>query len=635
MRIICTSIEIDISDCNANVRQIVDKMNEAKKMECDVLVFPELCITGYSCGDMFYHQDLIDLALKGILTIVRESTSNDIVTVVGLPYSVNDKLYDCAAVICNGSILGIIPKSNLANTNECYENRWFTSGMDNDVITVKIGKDSVPFGQPIIFEDTASGLRFGVEIGEDMWSSVSVSDVLSLLGANMIVNISAVHETVHKSDICRDMIRNLSRKQQTVYVYCAGGAFESTTDVVYSEYKGVFSVGTKIVDTSLSLEESYMISADVDISDLTAIRRKNCAFRKVYPCLYNKPYTVCFSLGSHNTEGLFINYRREPFLGELEASVVSERISVLQQRALLRKMRYTGRDKIVIGVSGGADSTVALLSCAALFRAMKWEMRNIIGVSMPGPGTTERTRLNAVRLMQLLDITVRDISIVNAVEMHIKNIQHQEGLYDITYEQTQSRERTKILMDIANKESAIVIGTGDMSEFALGWMSYSGDHISMYAVNSGIPKTVVKHMLSWYTDNAQGELKTVLTDIFNTPISPELLPLDSDGSQKQSTENLIGPYIIHDFFLYHFIVDEIRVSDLFQRACRTFPEYTRKDIKRWLSLFITRFFTRQFKRTCFSDGVQVFDAGLSPRGYWRMPSDVSPEMLLKLLEDCE
>jgi len=633
MKIICASIETEIADCYANYKMIRQIIENAKTQNADMLVFPELCITGYSCGDMFYHPDLLEAASEVLLKTAALTCNTDLLCFVGLPIAVNDCLYNCAAVLHDGRILGIVPKCYLANTGEYYEKRWFSSGWDCNAEEVRIKDHVIPFGRMMCFEDTSSSMKIGVEICEDMWAPISISDILSVSGANLIVNLSASNETVHKEERRKEIIKNLSYKQKCIYIYCSGGTSESTTDIIYSEYKGIYASGRLICENHLTDPDSRILTCETELHEILAERRKNNISHSCLPYFKADMHHISFSKKYwHETAGKA--EMREPFLGGLSPDTVSERTAFLQQKALLKKMKYTKRKKIVIGVSGGLDSTAALLSCTALFKSQKMELSNIIGVSMQGPGTTERTHGNAHKLMQLLQISELEIPITDAVSRHLENIGQPEGLYDITYEQTQSRERTKILMDLANKENALVIGTGDMSEFALGWMSYSGDQISMYALNCGIPKTIIKHMTEWYAETAENaEIREILKDILGTPVSPELLPLDNDGKQKQSTERLVGPYLLHDYFLYHFISDYSNIISLYKNACRTFPEYREKDIKRWLEIFITRFFTRQFKRTCFSDGIQIFDAGLSPRGYWRMPSDLSPELLLHKLRE--
>lgn len=632
MKIMCASIETEISNCYANFQKISERVEEAKECKADMLVLPELCITGYSCGDMFYHPDLLCTALEVLEQMAELTRDTDLICLAGLPVSVNDRLYNCAAVLHNGHILGIVPKCYLANTGEYYEKRWFSSGWDCDAREIRLHGHTIPFGQLQCFADTESNLKFGVEICEDMWASISVSDLLTTAGVNLIVNLSASNETVHKEECRKDIIRNLSCKQKSIYVYCSGSMSESTTDVIYSEYKGIYSDGSPVCETHLTEQDIQTLIGDVDLEEILAKRRKAGINHGILPFFRGQVQQTMFSK-RYYSEMSGIPIVREPFIGGLAPSVVAERTAYLQQNALLKKMQYTKRNKIVIGVSGGLDSTIALLSCVELFKREHMELKNIIGISMPGPGTTDRTHRNALLLMQALQITSLEISITDAVRQHLNNIGQKKGLYDITYEQTQSRERTKILMDLANKENALVIGTGDMSEFALGWMSYSGDQISMYALNCGIPKTVIIHMMHWYANNAEdSKIRNVLQDILSTPISPELLPLDENGMQKQSTEHLVGPYLLHDYFLYHFISDYSSITSLYKNACCTFPEYNSLDIKRWLRIFVMRFFTRQFKRSCFSDGIQVFDAGLSPRGYWRMPSDVSAEMLLQMID---
>lgn len=625
MKVRCSSIETSISDCRSNAFQIISKIEAAYKAGIELIVFPELTITGYSCGDLFFNDSLLESSLSSIKEIAKYTLDKNIMVIAGLPLGVEDKIFNCAAVILDGQIKGIVPKTYIPNTNEYYEKRWFTSSFENNVETVNIDGYDVPFGQPLIFQ--IGQVRLGLEICEDMWAPISVSSMLSSLGANLIVNLSTSNETVTKYEIRKEILKSQSFLQKCIYIYCSGGFFESTTDVVYSEYKGAYSNGRKIVETQCEKEISFEISTKESI----AFRRKNAAFstKNQYLCIQYRKIIIDNYL-KENVQTF--NLEKEPFLAGMELNELCTRVVDLQKNGLWKKINYTKRDKLIIGVSGGLDSTVALLSCTRLFNEKNISLKNIIGISMPGPGTTKRTFENSIKLMEDLGITSVTIDIKDAVQKHLENISQPKDLFDITYEQTQSRERTKILMDYANKENGLVIGTGDMSEFALGWMSYSGDQISMYALNCGIPKSVIRHLAVWYQENASAKLSEILLNIVTTPISPELLPLNDNGIQKQSTEDIVGPYLVHDFFLYYFVGGNRSIRDIYKMASCTFTEYSKECIKKWLKLFCTRFFTRQFKRTCYSDGVQIFDIGLSPRGYWRMPSDVSNDQWLEEIE---
>lgn len=646
MRITCSSGNFKVADCQHNKLQIISALEQASYAQADFLLFSELSLTGYSCGDLFYNQDLLAQAQSALQDIMLASKDKDVVTIFGLPVTIHNALYDCAAVIYNGVLLGLVPKTYLSNSNACSEKRYFASSFalkahtlsleynrlfPNSASSLSLTGQQVPVGQTLLFYDRRHQLTFGIELGEDLWSPIPKSSVLCAHGAQVIFNLSADIESVARVEARHDVMQQLSGLQKSIYVYCSGGREESTTDVLYSDYKAVFDVGTLVAESN----EQTNLTVDVDLLQCCS-QRKKVSFYNTENRLLDaavEPHWVYFA--KEHLQDHIGSYKlvREPFLSGLPIATACTRICEMQQLALLKRMQYMQRQKLIIGVSGGMDSTVALLSCVELFNSQHLPLTDIIGVNMPGAGTSARTLKNATELMAKLQIISRNIQITAAVEAHLKNISHPEQLFDITYEQTQSRERTKILMDLANQENGIVIGTGDMSEFALGWMSYAGDHISMYAINSGLPKTVVKSLLNWYSQRAEGELQQILEDIVHTPISPELLPLDENGVQQQSTESLVGSYLIHDFFLYHLITEGCGVKQLYSMACLTFTEFSQEAIWQQLEVFIKRFFTRQYKRSCFSDGVQLLDAGLSPRGYWRMPSDAECALWLKELQD--
>lgn len=624
MRIVCASIETKLGDCHHNTLAIQEQIVNADNQEADIVVFPELTITGCTCGDIFYNSSLVQQSMRSLLEINTFSKESSSVIVIGLPIAFRDGLFDCAAVIFKGKIYGIVPKNEISGAGEYDEDRWFTDA-PKDCHALSIDGYEVPFGRSILFSSD-SGEIFAIELGADLRSPFCISSRLCQCGANLILHLAGSRETVSEIDDRRKLLEARSLMQSSVYVFCAGGEQESSTDCVYTGYKTVLARGKVEAETDCLKMRRNMLTADVFPCEARPVR-----MRSGFDKRSDKDDTTCtfvhIPIKTVNRYE-FAAKNREPFIDQMDVDTVCARIVHLQTVALLKKAEYMDRKKLIIGVSGGLDSAVALLSCAEAYRSAGIDVKNIIGITMPGPGTSNRTHQNALQLMASLGITSVTVNITDAVSRHLKNIQHSENVFDITYEQTQSRERTKVLLDYANKENGIVIGTGDMSEFALGWMTYSGDHISMYALNCGIPKTVIKHMAHWYCRKADAMLRVVLEDILDTPVSPELLPLDEHGEQKQSTESLVGPYIIHDFFLYHILTNAYSMQKLFTLACVTFPEYSDSDIKKWLRIFIDRFFTRQYKRSCFSDGVQVFDCGLSPRGYWRMPSDVSPSLWL-------
>lgn len=620
MKIACAHIDTSISDCEHNESEIINTIINAAKCNTDIIVFPELSITGYSCGNIFLNRTLLHYALSSLKHIKDATKEWNIIIAVGLPFVKDNLLYDCAALIYRGKILGIVPKTRLRNTDGYSEQRWFCPWTFGKQEEIDLFDEKIPFGQPLIFNPLSS-VNISIEIGSDTYEKSEVDLKDSSLVTNVIINLAAVHETVNSPEKHLQIGTNHDL-QNTVYIYCSGGT-ESTTDFAFESYKSIHSFGIVIAET----EEKYL-EAEVD-SCILANNQNNHASTANSDLFSKKDFILEPQYQTKDNKIIF----QEPFMNGMPEDTVSSRILRMQSKALTKKMKYMNRDKLILGISGGLDSTVALLSCYQCFVENNWNLKNIIGISMPGPGTTERTYNNSLRLMNALGITSIIVDIRKSTVTHLKNIGQPDELYDITYEQTQSRERTKILMDFANKENGIVIGTGDMSEFALGWMSYSGDQISMYAINAGIPKTVMRHFANWYLQTSDGELHDTIKDILCTPVSPELLPLNELGEQKQSTEMLVGPYIVHDFFLYHFISDYQSIEEIFHLACTAFHgQYSSDLLLNWLKIFVTRFFTRQYKRSCFSDGLQVFDIGLSPRDSWKMPSDVSPDMWLKEIE---
>lgn len=628
----CASIHGKLGEVEYNANQIIKEIKTSAQEQVDILAFSEMTLSGYSCGDILFNQYLHENIIKSIYTLACATRGLKTLVVLGTPLNVGSKIYDCAVVLQNGSILAIIPKMILDEIDG-REARWISVPENMKTTTIDIFEFPVPFSPLTIFYDKNTSVSIGVTLGQDFENPISIGGVLVKNGANVIINISAALETPYYNDYIKNMVRVTSEQKKCAYIYVTSGRMESTTDGVFSDYSAICENGTCLAERNVLFGQDETITAYVDIDAIRQVQTKNkktsclSAFSDVSTCRI--PINLLFDT---NEPSRIV--AKEPFLEGLDIDVVCRRVIEIQSAAILQKIRYSGRNKLIIGVSGGLDSTVALLACCYALKKLDIPLSNIIGVTMPGPGTTERTYRNSCALMRSLGITALSIDINKAVSAHLQNINHQEGLFDITYEQTQSRERTKILMDLANKEKGIVVGTGDMSEFALGWMSYSGDQISMYGLNSGIPKTIIKHLAKYYVLNSIGELNLILQDIVETPVSPELLPVASDGTQKQKTEDLVGPYIVHDFFLYYFAKYAYAPKKILKLAqCAFADTYTESELKAWMKTFITRFYTRQFKRTCFPDGCKVFDISLSPRNGWVMPSDVYNETLLSCLDN--
>lgn len=628
-RCACAAIDGKLGDVQFNTDCIINTINTCTAQKVDILTFPEMCLTGYSCGDILFNQCMLEQVHSGLERIAKSTEGQSIFAVVGAPLKDGEQILNCAVVLHNGTVLGVVPKLQLDNTHSSAFS-WSIGPEGNEEKEICLSGQRVKCSPWLLFEDAGHGLKIGVVLGKDMENTISAGNLLSRYGANLIINPSAERETVASYEYVSDLTKMASLQNKCAYLYASSGEMESTTDQVFGSYFGIFENGKCITQTK-PLETAFCICGTVDLEHIHQVRvKRNTQLLFLCGMRDREAITVSIHLpaaGEHKTVS------QEPFLEGMPVDTVCRRVIELQGKALLNKIKYTRRNKLIIGVSGGLDSTIALLACCHAFRKAELPLKNIIGVTMPGPGTTERTYRNALKLMEQLGVTSMEIDITAAVSAHLKNIKHPKALFDITYEQTQSRERTKVLMDLANQQEGIVIGTGDLSELALGWMSYSGDQISMYGINSGIPKTVMRHLGQFCVEHTDGELSCVLKDIVDTPVSPELLPVENDGTQKQETEALVGPYIVHDFFLYYLVkygYSPEKVLDLANCAFRGI--YDSVQLKTWMRVFLTRFFTRQFKRTCFPDGCQVFDVSLSPRNGWRMPSDVYADVFLGILE---
>ena len=620
---------IKVADVDYNVQQIESLMAQAEGKGVEILVTPELCITGYSCQDLFREQLLLDKSEEGILQLLDFTRKLDTILVVGAPVLVNSLLYNCAVIIQRGQILGIVPKTYLPNYGEFYEKRWFASAQDLNPTDIYFAGSPVHVSsEPILFT-TGDGVKFGVEICEDVWAPIPPSNNLALAGADIILNLSASDELNGKHDYLRSLLAQQSARTIGGYVYASCGFGESTQDVVYGGNAMIFENGKLLVEGERFSFQPQIRMCQIDVEKLRTERRQNTTFINAQrgahalnipaKAVAPKDFVLTRDIDAHP----FI-----PKSGDMQTRC--EEILSIQVAGLAKRLYHINAKTAVIGISGGLDSTLALLVTVKAFDKLGLERKGIVGVTMPGFGTTDRTYNNAIKLMQTLGVTIREISIAKAVTQHFEDIGHDMKQHDITYENSQARERTQILMDVANQVNGIVVGTGDLSELALGWATYNGDHMSMYGVNAGVPKTLIRYLVSYVA----GEMATeTLLDIVDTPISPELIPADEQGRIKQKTEDLVGPYELHDFFIYYFLRYGFGPAKIYIMAQKAFKDaYDDETIKKWLKTFCRRFFTQQFKRSCLPDGPKVGSVSLSPRGDWRMPSDASSALWIS---ECE
>ncbi|SUB79138.1 Glutamine-dependent NAD(+) synthetase [Segatella buccae] len=630
---------VKVGDVKFNTRQIESQIALAEGQGVEIIVFPELCITGYTCQDLFLQQMLLESAETAMMMLLDFTRQLDIISIVGLPVVVGDLLLNCAAIIQHGKILGLVPKTYLPNYREFYEKRWFASAQDLRETTVRFAGHRITVTpDPQIFI-TSEGAQFGVENCEDVWAPAPPSNKLALAGAELIFNLSASDELSGKHTYLKSLLAQQSARTITGYIYSSCGFGESTQDVVFGGNALIYENGSLIAEGERFALEPQMRIAQIDIEKLRSERRTNSTYvnaqRNVKYAIRSGRYSV------HNIEMLAPFNRRDfvlereidahPFIPhEAEMGVTCEEIFNIQLMGLAKRIVHTGAKHLILGISGGLDSTLALLVCVKAFDKLGMNRKDIIGVTMPGFGTTDRTYRNAITLIGSLGVTIREISITDAVEQHFKDIGHDISVHDVTYENAQARERTQILMDLSNELGGIVVGTGDLSELALGWATYNGDHMSMYGVNASVPKTLIQHMVRYVAESGVDEKSRVtLLDIVDTPISPELTPADESGEIRQKTEDLVGPYELHDFFLYYFLRFGFRPKKLFFLACRAFEGvYDEIIVQKWLVVFLRRFFSQQFKRSCLPDGPKVGNVSLSPRGDWRMPSDASSAIWL-------
>lgn len=640
---------VKVADIQYNLSEIEKQVIKAEGEGVEIIVFPELSLTGYSCQDLFQQQVLLDNIEIAVVQLLDFTRQLDITIIVGAPICVNSVLLNCALVIQHGKLLGIVPKTYLPNYGEFYEKRWFASSQDLQLQSIYYVGDKIDISTDIQLFSTSQGVRFGIEICEDLWSPLPPSNQLTLAGAELIFNLSASDDLIGKHNYLKTLVAQQSARTICGYVYSSCGFGESTQDVVYGGNALIYENGKLLAEAKRFEVEAQIIISEIDIDRLRIERRANTTFVNAQrptmmqrlrannqAILSNIP--TCIPPSIQREFILTRSVYKYPFIpkGE-ELREHCEEILNIQVCGLAKRLLHINCKTVVIGVSGGLDSTLALLVASLAFDKLGYNRKGIIGVTMPGFGTTDRTYSNAITLMQKLDITIREINISESVKQHFADIEHDINLHNTTYENSQARERTQILMDISNQAGGIVIGTGDLSELALGWCTYNGDHMSMYAVNIGIPKTLIKHLVYYIAKDSTEEVtKCTLNDIINTPISPELTPADKNGNIIQKTEDIVGPYELHDFFLYYMLRFGFRPKKIFWLAQQAFKgEYADGIILHWLRIFYKRFFSQQFKRSCLPDGPKVGSVSLSPRGDWRMPSDAMCSEWIRDLENIE
>lgn len=627
IRTAAASLKLKVANPEFNKNQIINAINSAEKQEVRLLVTPELSITGYTCADLFFNTELQQQAFCALGEIINYTKGKNIAVLVGMPVPFCNKLYNCAVVVLNGEIKGVVPKIHLANYNEFYEKRWFASGSDFSALQdIELCGCKTKIGSQIF--NLGGGAVLGVELCEDLWVTNPPSGTLVLQGANIIANLSASNEYVSKARYRMDLISNQSARCVSAYVYAGASVYESTTDLVFSGATVIAENGGVLAKGGRFERENVLTIGDVDVEKLNNLRRNNMSFDN---CLENATVVDCFVENKEND----LKYRfvdSHPFVPSDKNQIRErcEEIFAIQSAGLAKRLEHVGSSGAVVGISGGLDSTLALLVCVQAMKLIGKTNADILGVTMPGFGTTDRTYNNAVDLMKSLGVTIKEISIKDACIQHMKDIEHDESVKDITYENTQARERTQILFDLANKHGKLLVGTGDLSELAMGWCTYNGDHMSMYGVNASVPKTLVRYLVEYVAQISDEKTSKILYDVLDTPVSPELLPPDENGKIAQKTEENIGPYELHDFFLYNFVRFGYSKEKILALATKAFNGKYEKDVvEKWLNVFLKRFFISQFKRSCIPDSPKVGSVSLSPRGDWRMPSDADFSAFIK------
>lgn len=628
--------EVKVADTQFNVEEIEKLVLKAQGQGVEILVTPELGLTGYTCQDLFFQQTLLEEAEVALMKLMDFTRSMDMIIVVGMPIACPSGLLNCAVVLQKGKIQGVVAKAYLPNQRECSEKRWFTSISDITSVKIWLCGELVEISQHQIFNTPSCS--FAIEIGHDLWAPIPPSTELALMGAEIILNPAACSALTGKDEYLKELVVHQSSRNICGYVYAGAGFGESSTDLVFNSLGMICENGNVLAENLPFSIEPELVLSEIDVEYIRNERRKNKTFGDSTNKIHHKKcvYFDTDMMVNHQFELTRI-YNSHPFIPSTKDALAkrAEEVYNIQTIGLAKRLKHTNCKTVVIGISGGLDSTLALLVAIGTYDKLGLNRKDIIGVTMPGFGTTDRTYTNAMAMMKQLGVTVREISIKDACLQHFKDIEHNPLKHDVTYENSQARERTQILMDVANQVNGMVIGTGDLSELALGWATYNGDHMSMYSVNGSVPKTLVRHIVAWYAEvQKSSAIRETLKDVIDTPISPELIPAHENGEIKQKTEDLVGPYELHDFFLYHILRHGFRPGKLFMLAKNAFAESDFDDdtIKKWLTVFYRRFFNQQFKRSCLPDGPKVGTCSLSPRGDWRMPSDASSVHWLK---ECE
>lgn len=635
IRIATASPELRVANIDFNVNNIIKLIDETIKEGCSILLTPEMSLTGYTCGDLLYQQVLLDEAIKGLERIRRHTQKTLSAVIVGMPLLNGGRLYNCAVFVASGQITGVIPKSYLCNTNQYFEERWFSSEFDRLTDNILINGEDIPFGADIIFQsEDEPNLKIGIEICEDFWALVPPSSYQAMAGCNVLFNLSASDEFIGKTQKRHRFIRTHSQRLISAYIYSASSPWESSTDIVYSGHSIIAENGIILDETKRYSFNSEYVCADIDYRRLDSKRINNNTFAAAFPPIDFR--IVEFKLEQKPVENFKRPIKKNPYLSE-DKSYKNKQLSdvfQMQTTGLIRRMKHIGTNTAVIGISGGVDSTLALLVVWRVFEEMKLDKSGIIAITMPGFGTTGHTKTNAENLADILGIKVLNIDIKKSVTQHFEEINHDPNNKDIVFENAQARQRTMILMDMANKHNGIVIGTGDLSEQALGWSTYSGDHMSMYNVNAGLPKTIVQELILYISEQiTPSKAQNILESIVDTPISPELLPPEKSGNIAQKTESSIGPYELHDFFIYYSVFEKLSPEKLLLLAGHTFQDiYDKNEIAHWLEVFYKRFFSQQFKRSCSPDGIRIFDFSMSPRGDLKMPSDADSKIWINKIK---
>lgn len=641
IRIGCAVPDVSVGNTEYNTTKIIEKMSEAAQNNVSFTVFPELCVTGYTCADLFFQSKLINSAVRSVNIITEKTTDLKGIFLIGAPLIINNQMYNCALIISEGKVHAIIPKTFIANYNEFYEKRWFSSAADlkeSSVFASSVGLEGdyeIPVGNNLVI-NCDNSISFSAEICEDLWSPLPPSTITAMGGAELIFNLSASNETIEKRRYRKELVNRQSAGNICAYAYVSSGCGESTTDLIFSGHSLISSNGIVQCENKNTVDNDYLLIADIDMEKIKSDRKKVKTF--IDSASYYRPEVQEISITTSaltDCDGSRCSFNKLPFVPQTKKDRIDRCIAIfeMQAEALKKRLAVTGC-RPVIGVSGGLDSTLALLVCTEAIKRLGKPVSDVVGITLPCFGTSDRTYNNALELMKSLKITQKEINIKNACTLHCEDIGHSKDDFDVTYENIQARERTQVLMDYACQIGGLVVGTGDLSELALGWCTYNADHMSMYGVNASIPKTLIKWMIDSIIDyNIYPDSTDVLRSIIDTPISPELLPTDVKGNITQETESIIGPYILHDFFLYNMLRFGFSPSKIFYMAQSAFAgEYDKETILKWMKVFYKRFFTQQFKRSCLPDGVKIGSICLSPRGDWRMPSDASGEIWLKEVE---